>query len=108
MKVECICLDAKNKPEIIPDSLWIVEGQKYNITYIWWMINQGLQGCDLAELNISAYVPYNCFRLDRFGFTEENLLKLIELMKMCTEMKDIDIDKIVEGLTIKKEEEELI
>lgn len=61
------------------------------------MINQnGIQGCAIAERDISAYIPYNCFRLNRFAFRKEDLDKLGELIVYCTELNDINIESLLE------------
>lgn len=105
--VDCICIDAKNKPVIIPDELWVKEKENYQITHIYRMVNQkGIQGCDIKGKDISAYIPYNCFRLDRFAFTEENITKLIEMMKECTDLNDADITELLEQLELETIEEE--
>ena len=100
MKIKAICIDAKNKPTIIPDTLWVKESELYHITHIYKQVNQnGIQGCELAELDISAYIPYNCFRLDRFAFNITDLPKLIEMIKTSTALNDIDIATLIEELT---------
>lgn len=101
MKVEALCIDDKNKPSIIPDSLWIKEKEIYHITWIFKMVNQeGIQGCSIAEKDISAYLPYNCFRLSRFAFKQDDLDKLRQLLIDCTQMNDINIDKVLEELSV--------
>ena len=72
------------------------------------MQNQkGIKGCELAEHDISDCEPYNCYRLNRFAIYEEDLEKLRELMKFCDQfnsLSDLDIQKYVDDLEIKKEE----
>lgn len=100
MKIPCTCIDSKNRPNEIPLSKWVVEGNEYHIIHVYHQYQQnGIKGVELAEFDISDCVPYNCYRLDRFAFTQENLLKLFELMQQCTELDNIDIQKIVEKLT---------
>ena len=75
MRVKCICIDDKKKPSIIPDSKWIKEGEVYHITHIFIQKLQGdIQGCEIAETDISQYKPYNCFRLDRFAIIKTILI----------------------------------
>jgi len=100
MKIPCICIDSKNRPVEIPISKWVIENNEYHITHVFHQYQQNrIKGVELAEHDISECVPFNCYRLDRFAFTQENLLKLIELMNQCTELDNIDISKIVEKLT---------
>ena len=104
MKIPCICIDDKNRPLEVPVSKWVVKEQEYHITHVYHQYQQkGIKGVELAEFDISDCVPYNCYRLDRFAFTEENLLKLIELVQQCTELDSVDISSIVEKLTSIKE-----
>lgn len=101
MKIPCVCVDDIGKPLEIPSSKWVKEGEKYHITHVYHQYQQnGIKGVELYEFDISNCVPYNCYRLDRFAFTEEGLLMLIELMNQCTELNNIDISSIVEKLTL--------
>lgn len=94
--VKCICLDDSNRPNDIPQSKWIKQGEEYHITHIFNMVTQGsVIGCEIAETDISMYAPYNCFRITRFGFQEEDIEKLLELMSHCSELNDIDINNII-------------
>lgn len=100
MKIPCYCIDDSNRPIEIPIGKWVVAEQKYHITHVYHQHQQkGIKGVELSEFDISDCVPYNCYRLDRFAFTEENIQKLIELMQDCTELDNIDISSIVEKLT---------
>jgi len=86
MKIPCICIDDKHKPLEIPSSRWVKEGNEYHIVHVYHQHQQkGIKGVELSEFDISDCVPYNCYRLDRFAFTEENIQKLMELMQDCTE-----------------------
>jgi hypothetical protein len=99
--IPCICIDDKNKPSIIPDSLWVKEGERYTISHIYQHQNseqKGLQSCDLAELDISAYIPYKHFLLTRFAINANDLEKLKALLKDCTDMNDADISELIEIL----------
>ena len=101
-KIRCICIDDQNKPSQIPQSKWVKKGEQYNITYVFIMVNQNrIQGCEIAEYDISMYKPYNCYRLSRFAILAEDLDKLMKLIKDCDDMRqleDLDIDKLVEEI----------
>jgi len=100
MKIPCICIDSKNKPNEIPLKKWVIKGNEYHITHVFHQYQQnGIKGVELAEHDISDCVPFNCYRLDRFAFTQLNLIKLAVLMNQCTELDKIDIQKLVEKLT---------
>jgi hypothetical protein len=99
--IPCYCINAKEKPIIIPIKKWIVKGEKYHITHVYNMVNmEGLKGCDIAEIDISMYKPFNCFKLERFAFDEKDIPALIKLIHECTLLKDIDISKLLESVEI--------
>lgn len=99
MRIGCVCVNDQDKPNAIPSDKWVVKNKPYTITWIYKQINQkGIQGVTLAEHDISMYAPYNCYRLDRFAIHKDDIDSLIELMKLCTEMSDVDIKELVEEL----------
>lgn len=97
MRVRAVCIDDSHKPIMIPKTKWLKKGTWYHITYIFVMLNQNnIQGCSVAEIDISEYKPYNCFKLSRFAIHKDDLEKLVELMRLCAEMnglKDFDAQK---------------
>jgi hypothetical protein len=100
MKIPCVCVDDIGRPLEVPVSRWVKKGVEYHVTHVYHQFQQkGVKGVELLEFDISDCVPYNCYRLDRFAFTAENIQKLIELMQDCTELDNIDISSIVEKLT---------
>ena len=104
--VRCLCIDDSNKPVQIPSEKWVKKGEWYNITHIFIMVNQGMiQGCELAEFDISMHKPYNCYRLTRFAILEDDLEKLKQMIKDCDELNklsDIDVNKLVEQLELQE------
>lgn len=93
MKIKCICLDDKNRPVEIPVEKWPVKNQTYHITWIYNMINQpGIKGVELSEFDISNCLPYNAYRLSRFGISLDDLDKFIQLMKDTNEVNNINLD----------------
>ena len=104
--VRCVCIDDKNKPSQIPADKWVKEGEWYNITHIFIMVNQGrIHGCELAEFDISMHKPYNCYRLSRFAIHQDDLKKLIQMIKDCddlNQLSDVDINKLVEQLDLQE------
>ena len=103
-KIHCICVDDADRPKEVPAKLWLKKDKEYHVTHIFQMVNQkGIKGCEIAEIDIGHLKPYNSFRLDRFAFTKEGLDKLIELIKQCTELNNVDINSIVEKIQIKEE-----
>jgi hypothetical protein len=89
-------INAKNKPDGIPDSKWIVEGQKYTVIAVAKLLIQGgIIGFKLEELNIDDCFPYQYFAASRFAIqvninndVEEELARLLEEAK--EEFKEIE------------------
>lgn len=107
IQVRCFCVDDTKKPSVIPAEKWVEKDKMYHITHIFVMKNQnGIQGCELAEHDISMHSPYNCYRLNRFAIVIEDLGKLVELIKQSdqyNQLSDFDIQKYVDDLEVKKE-----
>jgi hypothetical protein len=95
MNVPCLCINNKNKPTEIILQNWLKEGDKYTINYVYYHVNQGIQGVTLNEIQTKSE-KYSSYRLDRFAFTKEGIEQLIELMKECTELGKIDIMQLIE------------
>lgn len=94
--VECICIDDKNKPKEIPDSKWLKEGNKYNIIYTVIVLPQRELAVMLSEIELTdKEMPYEYFLAKRFGFTEENIKKLMQLIKDCTDT-DFSMEELLE------------
>jgi len=97
--VKCICINDENKPSVIPKSKWIVKDKEYTITHVYFHKNQesGIQGVSLYEIFLDeSCSPYETFKLSRFAININDLNKLIELIKNCTELNDLDITKLIE------------
>lgn len=94
--IECICIDSKNKPKEIPLSKWIQKDMKYHITHVWFHPGQGIQGVNLYEVRLGdESIPYASFRLSRFAVTEQGLKQIIQMMKDCSELNDVDINVLI-------------
>lgn len=84
--VECICIDDSNRPKEIPVNKWVKKGEKYNVIYTIVCLPQKELGVLLSEIQLTDNeLPYEYFLAKRFAFTEENLKKLIELIKDCSD-----------------------
>jgi len=95
MNVPCLCINNKQRPsEVLPQN-WINEGTEYTINYVYYHVNQGIQGVTLDEVQTKSE-KYSSYRLDRFAFTKEGIEQLIELMKECTELGKVDIEQLIE------------
>lgn len=86
---EVLCIDDKNRPDGIPLSKWVKEGQRYTVIDVKKLLIQGgILGFKLQELNIDDCFPYQFFSAHRFGIpvsqqenVEEMLNKLLEEAK---------------------------
>lgn len=95
MMVEAICIDDANRPKQIPINKWVKKGQKYTIIYTVKVLPQNEIGVILSEIELTdKELPYEYFLLRRFAFTEENLKKLIELIKDCNDT-DFSMDELL-------------
>lgn len=93
--VECICIDDKNRPKEIPINKWVKEGNTYHIIYTVTVLPQKELGVVLSEIELTDNeLPYEYFLARRFAFTEENLKKLIELIKDCNDT-DFSMDELL-------------
>lgn len=94
--IETLCIDSADMPEEINRSEWISKGMKYHITHVWFHSMQGIQGCSLKEVKLTEKsYPYATYKLSRFAVTPEGLLELIQMMKDCSELNEVDIKKLL-------------
>jgi hypothetical protein len=84
--IECICINDKNRPKEIPETKWIKEGEKYNVIYTTIVLPQKQLAYHLSEIELTeAEAPYEYFLANRFAVPLENIHKLLELIKDCSE-----------------------
>jgi len=92
--IPCICINDTGRPKEIPINKWVKKGEKYTITYVYWMVKQNFRGVDLAEIELDeTNKPYTRFALSRFAIPHDKLQEFIELCKACTEMNDFDLEE---------------
>jgi 3-methyladenine DNA glycosylase AlkD len=102
--VECICINDKNRPKEIPVNKWLKKDQLYTVIYTVTVLPQKQLAFHLEEIELDeTCAPYEYFLANRFGFTQENLEKLIELIKDCN-----DVDFSMEELLKQTELEEAV
>ncbi len=66
--MRAICIDASNRPNKVPKSEWVIEGEVYTITRV---VRMGLQdnkfGVLLKEVKLSSRsFPYELYDAERF------------------------------------------
>jgi hypothetical protein len=84
MKV--ICINDKNKPNEIPSSHWVKEGKEYTVVWAARLDIQGIWGVKLAEIDLSAFVPWTFFNSDRFiPLDDLPINELLEELELETE-----------------------
>jgi hypothetical protein len=95
--IPCICINDSNRPSQIPIEKWVVKGDKYRISHIYYLPKQKQQGCDIYEKPLDeSCAPYEMFLLYRFAISINDIPKLIELIKNCTDLNDLDIETLIE------------
>lgn len=90
--MRCICIDASNKPDKIPDNEWVKEGEVYTITRV---VRMGLQdnkfGVLLKEVKLSAEsFPYELYDADRF-LPIDLLSQVLEETKETVKEADLEL-----------------
>lgn len=95
--IKCYCINDKNKPEEIPDSHWVKYGQEYTVISIYPLVQPGaIMGVVLKEIDLySLNIAYECFSIIRFGFRQEDLPALMNLIKNCRELHMFDPSKLI-------------
>ena len=85
--VKCICINDKNRPSKIPQAKWLKEGEEYTIIFTLIVLPQKTLAVQLEEIDLDeSCMPYEFFLANRFAFTQEELEKLIEFIKECTQV----------------------
>ena len=87
---KAVCIDAKNRPDGIPTSKWLEEGKTYTVIKVAkLMVQGGMLGFKLEELNIDEYFPYQFFAANRFGIPIGSLWDVeVELEQLLKEAKE--------------------
>jgi len=85
--VKCICINDKNRPSKIPQAKWLKEGEEYTIIFTLIVLPQKTLAVQLEEIDLDeSCMPYEFFLANRFAFTQEELEKLIDFIKECTQV----------------------
>lgn len=92
--IPTLCINNKNKPTEVSDGQWIQEGFKYHVTHVYYHPNQGIQGVELLEVKLKG-TKYVSYKLSRFAFTEEGVRQLIEMMKACSDLNELQITELL-------------
>jgi hypothetical protein len=97
MNVRVICINDKDRPNEVPNTRWIKQGEVYHIVQIDKLNAQGgIYGCKLDEIDNDDLTPYEYFRLDRFAvpeqLTEEDaILEKIDISELKEILKEQEV-----------------
>lgn len=107
--VRCICIDDSNRPNELPVTKWPKMGQEYHIIYTVTVLPQNEIAVTLSEIELTENeLPYEYFLLKRFAIDERDLIKLVRLIKDCTETEFSANDLIQQISTIQEIEQKNI
>lgn len=74
---KCICLNDKNKPNDIQNKNWIKKGQEYTVVALKRSVITNEMFLVLEEVQPDP--PYGGYKIERFAFDMETLLKLFKV-----------------------------
>lgn len=93
--IECICIDDSKKPNQIPPNKWVKKGEKYHVIFTITVLPQKQLGVELSEIFLDETCkPFEYFLANRFAFTKDNLDKLNQLIKDCSDI-DFSVDELM-------------
>lgn len=85
--IKCICINDKNRPSKVPANKWIKEGEEYSIIFATVVLPQKTLALQIDEVDLDESCrPYSFFLANRFAFRKEDLERLIEFIKECTQV----------------------
>ena len=97
-KFKVICINDKARPDGIPTSKWIKEGETYTVIQISQLLIQvGIVGFKLAEVNIDDCFPYQFFAATRFAIPQpiKNEWAESELDRLLEEVKKESLAEVI-------------
>jgi hypothetical protein len=93
---DVICINDSNRPNEIPTSKWVVNGNRYFVIEVGRMLIQGgLLGFKLAEISLDGCEPYQFYAASRFGITQEMLQKMIAEKKIVVKEQEETVSEPV-------------
>ena len=75
-----VCINDKNRPNEIPETHWIKEGEEYTLTQVTKLNIQNIIGYRVAEIDLTPFQPFTYFDSKRFHhvLSKEELDELLE------------------------------
>jgi len=85
--IKCICINDKNRPSRVPENKWVKEGEEYTVIFTLVVLPQKTLAVQIDEVDLDESCrPYSFFLANRFAFRTEDLERLIEFIKECTQV----------------------
>jgi hypothetical protein len=85
--IKCICINDKEKPSKVPAHKWLKEGEEYTVIFTLVVLPQKTLAVQINEIDLDeSCKPYSFFLANRFAFRSEDLERLIEFIKECTQV----------------------
>lgn len=79
--IKCICIDDSARPNDIPLSKWVKNGEEYHIIFATIVLPQGLLAFQLHEIDLdNTCYPYEYFSASRFAIDYEDRKRLEKLV----------------------------
>lgn len=98
--VKCICINDEGKPKRIPADKWVKKGEEYSIIFTSFVLPQKELAFQLDEIDLDeSCFPYTYFLANRFAFTQEELMKLIEFIEDCNKLS-ISMKELTKQTTV--------
>ncbi len=96
--IPCIRINSQNRPKEIPLNKFVVEGEKYHITFIALCLPQNILAFSIYEKPLNeSNAPYEYFGGYRFGIAKEDLEAFFQMCKDCHDLNDLDIEMLIEN-----------
>lgn len=91
--IPCICIDDSNRPNDIPLSKWVKEGDTYHVIHATIVLPQGILGIKLNEIDLDANcIPYTFFSANRFAFDHKDMDSMKNMIMMSVVLDHIEED----------------
>ena len=88
--IECFCINDKDRPNDVPLSKWVKEGDTYNIIYATVVLPQNILAFQLQEIDLDdKCFPYQYFSSERFVISENDISKLHKLVMDSAEANSV-------------------
>ena len=97
--IETLCINDKNMPPDFPSNKWVKQHNLYTITHVWYHPRQKCLSVSVREINLDGMEPYNAFKIERFAILKSHIPALVELMKACGEMNNVNIEDMIKEMT---------